>query len=165
MTCKKLKNLKTVINSPIGYLEISANGKGISSLYFLDSFTGAGKPEGIVKVCSDQLEEYFEGKRKEFYLDLDLEGTEFQKKVWNELLKIPFGETISYLELSKRIGNVKAIRAVGNANGKNPVSIIVPCHRVIGNNGSLIGYGGGLWRKRWLLEFERSHVQKDLFSE
>jgi methylated-DNA-[protein]-cysteine S-methyltransferase len=134
-------------------------------LYFTKATFPENKPAGIVKNCFDQLKEYFEGKRKIFSIDLDFEGTDFQKKVWNELLKIPFGQTISYLELSRRIGDVKAIRAVGNANGKNPVSIIVPCHRVIGTSGKLIGYGGGLWRKRWLLEFERSFVQKDLFSK
>ena len=152
-------------DSPIGFLEIAASEHGITSLYFREVTFPSKKPSGMLKNCFDQLKEYFEGKRKIFSLDLDLEGTDFQKKVWNELLKIPYGETISYLELSKRVGNVKAIRAVGNANGKNPVSVIVPCHRVIGTNGRLIGYGGGLWRKRWLLEFERSFVQKDLFSK
>jgi len=92
-----------------------------------------------------------------------LHGTEFQKKVWNELLNIPFGKTISYLQLAKELGDVKLIRAVGGANGKNPVSIIVPCHRVIGSDGTLIGYGGGLDKKKWLLEFEGVLVQKELF--
>jgi methylated-DNA-[protein]-cysteine S-methyltransferase len=151
-------------NSPVGTLEIDASKHGIRSLYFIDRTIPATEPAGFVKSCFDQLKEYFEGKRKVFSLDLDLQGTDFQKKVWNELLKIPFGETISYLELSKRLGDVKAIRAVGNANGKNPVSVIVPCHRVIGSNGKLIGYGGGLWRKKWLLEFEGSFAQWDLFS-
>lgn len=157
--------MNAYFDSPIGSVEIAASEQGITSLYFLEGSFPSNKPSGMLKNCFDQLKEYFEGKRKIFSLELDLEGTDFQKKVWNELLKIHFGETISYLELSIRIGDVKAIRAVGNANGKNPVSIIVPCHRVIGNNGRLIGYGGGLWRKRWLLEFERSFVQKDLFSK
>jgi methylated-DNA-[protein]-cysteine S-methyltransferase len=162
---KKLTSMIAYFDSPIGFLEITASEHGIGSLYFREGTFPSNKPSGVLKNCFDQLAEYFEGKRKIFSLDLDPEGTDFQKKVWNELLKIPFGETISYLELSKRLGDVKAIRAVGNANGKNPVSVIVPCHRVIGTNGKLIGYGGGLWRKRWLLEFERSFVQKDLFSK
>ncbi len=157
--------MNAYFDSPIGFFEIAASEQAIGSLFFREETFPSNKPSGVLKNCFNQLTEYFEGKRKIFSLDLDLEGTDFQKKVWNELLKIPFGETISYLELSERIGNVKAIRAVGNANGKNPVSIIVPCHRVIGANGRLIGYGGGLWRKRWLLEFERSFVQKDLFSK
>ncbi len=90
----------------------------------------------------------------EFDLDISLIGTEFQRKIWNELLKIPYGKSITYKELAIRIGNEKATRAVGNANGKNPLSIIIPCHRVIGSNGLLVGYGGGLERKKWLLEFE-----------
>lgn len=103
-----------------------------------------------------QLDEYFNRKRTVFDLPLDLQGTEFQLRVWNELLKIPFDRTITYKELALKLGNLKAIRAVGTANGANPVSIIVPCHRVIGSDGSLTGYAGGLWRKKWLLEFESS---------
>jgi methylated-DNA-[protein]-cysteine S-methyltransferase len=156
--------MNAYFDSPVGSIEIVANERGISSLYFLEGDFPSTNPSGMIKDCLDQLKEYFEGKRQVFSLNLDPYGTEFQKKVWAELLKIPFGETISYFELSKRVGDVKAIRAVGNANGKNPISIIVPCHRVIGSNRKLIGYGGGLWRKRWLLEFERSFVQKDLFS-
>ena len=103
-----------------------------------------------------QLDEYFNRKRTVFDLPLDLQGTEFQLRVWNELLKIPFDRTITYKELALKLGNLKAIRAVGTANGANPVSIIIPCHRVIGSDGSLTGYAGGLWRKKWLLEFESS---------
>ncbi len=101
-----------------------------------------------------QLDEYFSRKRKVFDLELDLQGTDFQKQVWMELLKIPYGRTITYKELSIRLGNPGVIRAAGAANGANPVSIIVPCHRVIGSDGSLTGYAGGLWRKKWLLDFE-----------
>jgi methylated-DNA-[protein]-cysteine S-methyltransferase len=108
--------------------------------------------------CIFQMDEYFKGKRKIFDLELDLKGTAFQLRVWNELLKIPFGRTISYKELSLRLGDVKAIRAVAAANGANPVSIIVPCHRIIGSDGSLTGYRGGLWRKRWLLDFESNDL-------
>jgi methylated-DNA-[protein]-cysteine S-methyltransferase len=102
-----------------------------------------------------QLEEYFEGRRTSFDLPLDLAGTGFQRAVWAELLRVPFGRTISYRDLSIRIGNVKAIRAVGHANGQNPLPILVPCHRVIGADGSLTGYGGGLWRKKILLSLEK----------
>jgi methylated-DNA-[protein]-cysteine S-methyltransferase len=111
---------------------------------------------GMESLWVRQLDEYFSGNRKIFDLPLDLHGTEFQKKVWSELLKIPFGHKISYKELTLKIGDIKAIRAVAAANGANPVSIIVPCHRVIGSDGSLTGYAGGLWRKQWLLEHESS---------
>ena len=104
--------------------------------------------------CIKQLDEYFSGKRKMFDIDVILKGTEFQRKVWNALKDIPYGVTVSYALIAEKTGDRKAARAVGNANNKNPVSIIIPCHRVIGSNGSLTGYGGGLWRKKWLLEHE-----------
>jgi methylated-DNA-[protein]-cysteine S-methyltransferase len=141
--------------SPIGDIEIKATDIGISSLYFID-----GERDSEIVSCDflneavDQLREYFDGKRKVFDLKLDIGGTEFQMKVWNNLMEIPFGKTISYFELARRIGNINAIRAVGTANGRNPLSIIIPCHRVIGKNGDLVGYGGGLWRKEWLLNHE-----------
>lgn len=150
--------------SPLGVLEIRGTGKSISAVLFVNSWKGAKineeelnfmKPTTIaVKDCITQLDEYFEGKRTEFHLHIAQEGTEFQQSVWDELVKIPYGRTVSYHELSKRIGNVKAIRAVGTANGNNSVCIIVPCHRVIGSKGDLVGYGGDLWRKKWLLEHE-----------
>ena len=110
-----------------------------------------------------QLREYFDGTRKNFDLKLNAEGTVFQKRVWAELLNIPYGKTISYLEMSKRLGDVKAIRAAASANGKNPLWIIVPCHRVIGSDGSLTGYAGGLHRKKWLLDHENPVKQQSLF--
>ena len=110
-----------------------------------------------------QLNEYFEGKRQNFDLLLNPEGTEFQKKVWSLLSEIPYGKTLSYLELSRRLGDVKAIRAVASANGKNPLWIIIPCHRVIGSDGSLTGYAGGLHRKKWLLNHESPSRQQSLF--
>ena len=110
-----------------------------------------------------QLKDYFEGKRNHFDFPLNPEGTPFQQKVWSALLEIPFGKTVSYLELSKKLGDVKAIRAVASANGKNPLWIVVPCHRVIGTDGSLTGYAGGLWRKKWLLEHENPTTQQSLF--
>ena len=156
---------KTFYNSPIGLIEISGTENSITSLYFLDEeFNPESKSNLYLEKCVEQLDEYFKGKRKIFELNLQLEGSEFQKKVWNELLKIPYGETKSYMEITKILGDTKAIRAVANANGQNKISIIIPCHRVIGSDGSLTGYGGGLWRKKWLLEHEQnfSNSEKQL---
>jgi len=151
---------KTYFESPIGRIEISGDEKGISSVEFFEDRKNISRNTGHLKNCLKQLDEYFSGKRKSFSLKLNLKGTEFQKKVWKVLLKIPFGETVSYLDVAKGIGNEKAVRAVGNANNKNNISIIIPCHRVIGSNGKLIGYGGGLWRKKWLIDFENGCKQK-----
>jgi methylated-DNA-[protein]-cysteine S-methyltransferase len=150
--------------SPLGVLEIRSNGNAISDVLFINSWKGAKiieaelsfvKPKTpIVKNCIKQLDEYFAGTRTVFNIHTAQVGTAFQQTVWAELCNIPYGRTISYLELSKRIGNAKAIRAVGTANGNNSVCIIVPCHRVIGINGELVGYGGDLWRKKWLLGHE-----------
>ena len=151
--------LKMYYQSPIGTIRIESSEKGISGLVFIDKAEGEElRADFRDSPFTTQIDGYFNGKRKIFDLPLDLKGTEFQKKVWNELLKIPFGKTISYKELSIRMGNLKAIRAVAAANGANPVSIIVPCHRVIGSDGSLTGYAGGLWRKRWLLDFENKYL-------
>jgi len=149
--------------SPAGNLKITASGSGITSVQFADDFEEAGSAYPLLKECVRQLDEYFSGKRNFFSLDFDMQGTDFQKKVWMELLKIPFGKTISYLELARRLGDEKVIRAAGSANGKNPVAIIIPCHRVIGSNGDLVGYAGGLQRKQWLLEFESGMQQAKLF--
>jgi methylated-DNA-[protein]-cysteine S-methyltransferase len=110
-----------------------------------------------------QLAEYFEGIRSQFDLKLNPKGTDFQQKVWKELLNIPFGKTRTYLEQTKQLGDPKAIRAVASANGKNPVGIVIPCHRVIGSDGSLTGYASGIWRKKWLLEHESPVKQQSLF--
>ena len=112
----------------------------------------------IIGELEIQLKEYFEGKRKQFTVKLFIEGTPFQKKVWAALQEIPYGATCSYKEQSVAVGMTKAVRAVANANGANPVSIIIPCHRVIGSNGQLTGYGGGLWRKKFLLELETANL-------
>ena len=153
----------TYIETPIGFAEIKGDENGLSSISVLNE----NKPKGIVpEVLEDavyQFQEYFEGKRQNFTLKLNPEGTDFQKKVWNKLQSIPFGKTVSYLELSKQLGDVKAIRAVAAANGKNPLWIVVPCHRVIGSNGDLVGYAGGLARKKWLLEHESPVKQTSLF--
>jgi methylated-DNA-[protein]-cysteine S-methyltransferase len=154
--------------SPVGTLEIRSTGDAITAVLFLNSWKGKKINEGeiifatpkfaAIKNCIIQLDEYFDGKRTDFSIGTLQDGTAFQQTVWAALCNIPYGKTISYLELSKRIGNVKAIRAVGTANGNNSVSIIIPCHRVIGSNGSLVGYGGDLWRKKWLLEHEAKYA-------
>ena len=152
------------INTPLGIAKITGNSEGLSSIIVLDSEEPLTDiiPESLEDAVY-QLNEYFEGIRTEFQLDLNPEGTEFQKKVWLELQNIPYGRTASYMELSKLIGDPKAIRAVGSANGRNPLWIVVPCHRVIGSDGSLTGYAGGLHRKKWLLEHESPHKQQSLF--
>jgi len=148
----------------MGFAKLEGEDAGISSLTILNNNEAVSDiiPESLEDaVC--QLNEYFEGERKEFSLSLNPEGTEFQQRVWDKLLTIPYGKTTSYLQLSKDLGDVKAIRAVANANGKNPLWIIVPCHRVIGSDGSLTGYAGGLHRKQWLLEHESPYKQQSLF--
>ncbi len=153
----------TFLKTPIGNLKISGTEDGIRAVDFTDDFSVSTSEINFVADCVNQLDEYFQGKRTVFSVKLDLHGTPFQKKIWNELVKIPFGKTMSYMELAMNHGDVKAIRAVGLANGKNPVAIIVPCHRVIGANGDLTGYAGGLQRKKWLLDLEGA-LQPDLFS-
>lgn len=147
---------KGILKTEIGNLEISASEKGISEIHFLDDTEKLQvyPVNDLIERCKLQLTEYFEGKRLSFDIEIELNGTDFQKKVWNELQNIPYGKTISYLELAKRLGDKKSIRAAGLANGKNPLPILIPCHRVIGSDGSLVGYAGGLWRKKWLLEHE-----------
>lgn len=153
-----------IIKSPLGFTKIVGDNDGITSITVLNS---EEKITDIIPVeledCVIQLNEYFEGSRKDFDLKLNPSGTDFQKKIWNLLESIPYGKTTSYLELSKLHGDVKAIRAVANANGKNPLWIIIPCHRVIGSDGSLTGYAGGLHRKKWLLEHESPYKQQSLF--
>jgi methylated-DNA-[protein]-cysteine S-methyltransferase len=144
-------------NSPIGLLEIKGTDEGITSiLFFKEKQKEDANPPELLKACVAQVGEYFQGRRKNFDVPLHFKGTSFQIKVWKELLRIPFGETVSYLDIALKVGNEKMIRAVGGANGKNPISIVVPCHRVIGADGRLVGYGGGLWRKEWLLNHENN---------
>ena len=157
--------MKTVfINTPLGLTEIQGDENGISKIHVMneDVEISTKIPEEL-KEAVLQLQDYFDGKRTTFTFPLNPSGTDFQKKVWEELLNIPFGKTRSYLDLSKKLGDVKAIRAVASANGKNPLWIVVPCHRVIGTDGSLTGYAGGLWRKKWLLEHENPIKQESLF--
>ena len=154
-------------NSPVGQLRIKNNGDAISEILFVhaDGLADVKKQKqqipnpatSILQKCVAQLDDYFSGRDLAFNLPIAQEGTPFQQRVWKGLADIPQGKTLSYLQFSKKLGNEKAIRAVGTANGKNNVSIIVPCHRVIGSNGTLVGYGGGLWRKQWLLEHEAKY--------
>ena len=155
---------KAIINTPLGCAEIEGDENGIQSIIVRNEELKLSKdiPEELEN-CVKQLNEYFEENRKEFNFKLNPIGTEFQKRVWKALLQIPYGKTVSYLGLSKKIGDVKAIRAVANANGKNPLWIAVPCHRVIGSDGSLTGYAGGLHRKKWLLDHENPVKQQSLF--
>lgn len=155
---------KCIFKSPLGYIKIIGDVDGISVITILDS---EEKITDIIPPSLEdgvfQLQEYFQGISNTFDLKLNPKGTPFQKQVWKLLEQIPFGKTISYLDLSKQIGDVKAIRAVANANAKNPLWIVIPCHRVIGTNGSLTGYAGGLHRKEWLLNHEKPHKQQSLF--
>jgi methylated-DNA-[protein]-cysteine S-methyltransferase len=151
-----LAEFRAYYHSPIGMVEISGTERGVARLTFVDSQAAKGsRVPGCLREAVHQVNDYFRGKRKEFSLRLILEGTDFQKKVWRELLRIPYGSTASYRDVAEAIGRGKAFRAVGNANRLNKISIIVPCHRVIGSSGELTGYGGGLWRKKWLLEHEK----------
>jgi methylated-DNA-[protein]-cysteine S-methyltransferase len=146
------------MHSPLGKLLITEEDHYISEIRFLengDQFPQE-QPTQLTLEAVRQLNEYFEGNRNAFEFPVHQDGTVFQQKVWQELLNIPFGKTISYLELARRLGDEKTIRAAASANGKNKLAIVVPCHRVIGINGKLVGYAGGLWRKKWLLELEKA---------
>lgn len=151
------------IESPLGITKIVGDENGISEISVLSEGKKTAKIPANLKECVSQLQEYFDGQRTDFSFKMNPQGTDFQQKVWQELLNIPFGKTMSYLDLSKKLGDVKAIRAVASANGRNPLWIAVPCHRVIGTDGSLTGYAGGLWRKKWLLEHESPFKQQSLF--
>jgi methylated-DNA-[protein]-cysteine S-methyltransferase len=148
----------TTCSSPVGPLLLTSNGRALTSL-FLPGFdlpeAAEDREDQVLRDAREQLDDYFAGKLRSFDLKLAPHGTEFQSSVWRELSRIPFGVTISYADLAQRIGQPKACRAVGAANGRNPIAIIVPCHRVIGADGTLTGYGGGLECKRWLLEHEQ----------
>ena len=149
------------IDTPIGRIGITEDGKGISDLFFSEQHNNvAGKEQDtpLLQSASAQLNEYFNGKRWDFDLPLSLKGTAFQLAVWNALLTIPYGQTRSYKDIAEQISSPRAYRAVGMANNRNPVSIIVPCHRVVGSDGSLVGYGGGIQVKEFLLRLEQRHV-------
>ena len=151
----------TCIDSPIGLIQITSNENEVLAVEFVSECIPDSEiiPK-VLCVCKNELEHYFSGQLKSFSVKLFPEGTDFQKDVWNELIKIPYGETTTYINIAKQLKNEKAVRAVGSANGKNNLAIIIPCHRVIGENGKLTGYAGGLNRKQWLLEHERNFSNK-----
>ena len=146
------------LTSPLGTIQVSGDDNFVTEVKFVlqagEESTALPK---VIRECNTQLTEYLQGNRKDFDIALSQSGTDFQQRVWNQLQTIPFGKTISYLQLAKKLGDAKVIRAAGTANGKNNIAIIVPCHRVIGTNGSLTGYAGGLDKKKWLLELEAKH--------
>jgi len=156
------KTFTAYFESPIGWVKVRSDEAALLSLDFVDA---AGRSGGeaasgpdlprVLADCLGQLDGYFRGERTSFSLPLRLEGTPFQRLIWDLLLRIPYGKTTTYRELAEAAGNARATRAVGGANHRNPVSIVVPCHRVVGSDGRLTGYGGGLWRKEWLLRHER----------
>lgn len=151
------------INSPLGTTKIVGDENGISQISILEEGVISTTIPNELKVAVTQINEYFSGTRTDFDFRINPNGTNFQKKVWQELLNIPYGKTISYLDLAKKLGDPNVIRAAASANGKNSLWIVVPCHRVIGTDGSLTGYAGGLWRKKWLLEHESPTTQQSLF--
>ncbi len=146
--------------SPIGTIEIVADEGNLLSLRFLDEPGSGGSKNEIIRKTKNELKEYFDGKRQKFDLPLKLEGTEFQRSVWQALRNIPYATVVSYSDVAKAIGKPAAARAVGQANNKNKLPIVIPCHRVTGKNKKLVGYAAGLWRKEWLLKHEAEHSQE-----
>jgi len=146
--------------SPIGLVQIGGSASEVTSLDFLERRREKTESNPFLDRAARQIAEYFAGKRQVFDLPISYQGTHFQERVWGQLLKVPFGKTASYQDIARGVGNPLAVRAVGAANGKNPISLIVPCHRIIGSNGTLVGYGGGLWRKEWLLKHEGCQFRK-----
>lgn len=154
------------INTPIGIAKLMGDERGLQYLSLLEEDENTVPSQDIPEELQDaasQLIDYFNGNLNQFSLLLNPEGTEFQKRVWNALLEIPFGKTVTYMDIAKKLGDTKVIRAAASANGKNPIAVVIPCHRVIGSDGSLTGYAGGLWRKKWLLEHESPVTQQKLF--
>jgi len=153
-----MKTYTKTYDSPLGKLKLQSTDEHITAVLFDEpGESPANDNHFLLQQCRSQLDEYFTGKRVQFDLPLQQEGTVFQQKIWDLISQIPFGKTISYHQLATQYGDLKAIRAVASANGKNKLAIIIPCHRVIGTNNSLTGYAGGLWRKKWLLEHESKH--------
>lgn len=148
--------------SPVGILEITASHNGVVSVIFSQGrrkkIPSLTRPNRYLKECLSQIDEYFKGQRKTFNVKLDLEGSDFELAVWLRVKEIPFGKTLSYGDVARCIGKPLAARAVGGANHRNPLTIIIPCHRVVGSDGALVGYGGGLWRKQWLLDHEKKYL-------
>lgn len=159
------------MDSPLGPVEIEASEAGVTRVEFAPQQPIVVNSNAHTTACKQQLQEYFDGTRKEFDLTLDPKGTDFQLSVWQQLSQIPFGISLSYGDIANRLNNPKAVRAVGAANGQNPISVIVPCHRVIGKDRSLTGYAGGVELKAWLLQHEgidfseqHNKLQSDLFD-
>ena len=158
-----IQKFVSYLKSPIGQLKLIADKNFINSILFVFNNTEmeVENSNEILEICKKQLNEYFAGERKEFDVKTNQDGTEFQQRVWDELWKIPHGKTVSYNYIAERVGGKNMMRAVGSANGKNQISIIVPCHRVIGSDGSLTGYAGGMWRKEWLLKHEDKYSNEE----
>lgn len=154
-----------ILETDIGYIEIKGTKAGVNSIQFLDIFPPISNTmiPDVLKPVVSQLKAYFSGNRAYFDINLSPEGTTFQKKVWQQLQTIPYGKTVSYKKMANDLGDPKVIRAAASANGKNPIAILIPCHRVIGSDGALTGYAGGLHRKKWLLELESPVTQGKLF--
>ncbi len=150
-----------VIQSPLGHIKIQEENNSITRIEFCTEELQSAEND-LLKKAEDEIQAYFKGKKKSFSFEISPQGTKFQKEVWQELLRIPYGETISYLELANRLGDPKSIRAAASANGRNPIAIVVPCHRVIGTDGSMTGYAGGLERKRALLTLEGAEVMSQM---
>lgn len=162
MTFEETKPYIDFIDTPIGFLWIEADDRGLNALSFEETKPTHLRANSVTEHAKRELTEYFAGKRHEFTVPLAAKGTDFQTQVWEQLSQIPFGKTCSYLDIATAIGNVKACRAVGAANGKNPIPVIVPCHRVIGSNQKLTGFAGGLGRKAWLLKHENAFDSKEV---
>ena len=159
-----MQQFEHIYTSPIGRIKIVADTDCIQAITFIDDSVSTSNNEGIdspavIHQCIDELIDYFNGSRTQFTVPIHQSGTDFQQKVWKELYEVPYAKTMSYAELAKKLGDTKVIRAAASANGKNKIAIIVPCHRVIGTDGSLTGYAGNLWRKKWLLEHEQNTKQ------
>jgi methylated-DNA-[protein]-cysteine S-methyltransferase len=154
----------TNISSPLGKIRIESTGQAVSCIHFLEEKEVVAEESGdeLTAIAAQQLQEYFDGSRHFFDFPIFQKGTGFQQKVWQQLLEIECGQTQSYLELARKLGDEKCIRAAASANGKNNLAIVVPCHRVIGSGGKLVGYAGGLWRKQWLLEHEAKMAGKSI---
>lgn len=164
----KTNRIYDYLKTPLGWLEIAASDGNLRHILFVQEPEHGASSETVLTEAKQQLEQYFAGERSVFDLPLAPEGSDFQSKVWQALLTVPYGETCSYLDIAQQLGDSNAVRAVGAANGKNPLSIVVPCHRVIGKNGKLTGYAGGLSRKAWLLQLEsgqNSAKQPSLWDE
>jgi len=151
------------LESPVGILRIMGDIQVIKHITFCDQ-AGREDPSEVLHDCRQQLIEYFNKKRQRFTIPIQPSGTAFQMEVWDLVCHIPYGHTLSYSEIARELGSTKKVRAVGMANGKNPIPIIIPCHRVIGTNGALTGYAGGIERKRWLLDLEKEFIQLSLFN-